>query len=431
MNTAQGLSLTLLLVMLVLTVWRKANIGLLALACAFILVEFSDLSAEQLFGHFPGGIFTLLVGVSLLFSHLERSGALSWLVRTVYQALGHRTYFIPWAGFILGAMISSTGALSTAPITLLVPVVAALSRDRPQQYFVNQMAVIIGANAAGLSPLNPTGKVIAGAAASVDVSADYQTWGLWLAGLLVGVVAVMILQFVFQTSSFHCAGAGQVPPHSRFGFRVLLPEPLVEGRQDQLQPLYAVTSGLAVLAFVGLVVFTSTNVGLTAISLAVIMMLLFRSPQVEFFARVPWSAVLLMCGLLTYVGALQELGTMRAIARGMLSITSNPALLLIAVAYLMALMCNIESSMIGVFGLVMPLVFSTFGQSPHLTLVLVAIAAPAVLCVVNPVHVAGTLVVGYCRQEDQPLMMRRLFLLAGIFAALGPGLLALIPMAFG
>lgn len=425
MSFAQVVSLALLLVMLVLAIWRRINIGLLGLAATFALVQVGGLRAADVLQHFPGGIFTLLVGVSLLFSHLERSGAVRWLVERIYQGMDGRAYLIPWAGFSLGAMISTAGALSTAPITLLVPMVAALSRGAPELFFVNQMAVIIGANAAGLSPLNPAGKVIAHAAGNAEV--QYQAWLVWLVGILLGVAVVMVLQFVFRSRGLLSNAVVEPRSATRYGFKLIHPSDAVEQQESSLQPVYALASGVAVLVFVGLVVFAGADVGLTSVLLAVLLMLLFHSPEQTFFRKVPWNAVILLCGLLTYVGAMRDVGTMKAIQVGLLSVTDHMALLLFVVGYLMALMCNIESSMMGIFGLLMPLVFSTFGQSSEVTLVVAAIVAPAVLSVVNPIHVAGTLVVGYTKSADQPAMMRRLFILTAVFALTVPGLLAIVP----
>jgi di/tricarboxylate transporter len=77
---AQGLSLALLVVVLVLAIWRRMNIGVLALAAALPVLVISGLPVKTMYTAFPGDIFVLIAGVSLLFAHLERSGALAWFV---------------------------------------------------------------------------------------------------------------------------------------------------------------------------------------------------------------------------------------------------------------------------------------------------------------------------------------------------------------
>ncbi|WP_269780507.1 SLC13 family permease [Rothia kristinae] len=114
-DPVQTLSLALLALALILAIWRRINIGLLALAATFVLALTAHLTADDVYDAFPGSIFVLLVGVSLLFGHLERSGALTWFVDRVYRLIGERTHLIPWAGFLIGAVLSSLGAFATAP----------------------------------------------------------------------------------------------------------------------------------------------------------------------------------------------------------------------------------------------------------------------------------------------------------------------------
>lgn len=64
------------------------------------------------------------------------------------------------------------------------------------------------------------------------------------------------------------------------------------------------------------------------------------------------------------------------------------ALLILVIAYITVLLCNIESSTIGVFGLMTPLVFVSFGDQAGLIWVLIAVCVPAALMVMNPIHVA-------------------------------------------
>lgn len=75
MTAVQTTSLVLLALVLVIAIWRRINIGLLALAAAFVLVLLAGVDPKVMYAKFPGDLFVLIAGVSLLFAHLERSGA--------------------------------------------------------------------------------------------------------------------------------------------------------------------------------------------------------------------------------------------------------------------------------------------------------------------------------------------------------------------
>ena len=170
---------------------------------------------------------------------------------------------------------------------------------------------------------------------------------------------------------------------------------------------YMVCSAVALVAFLLLVVIAKTDVGVTAMCLAALQQIAFRPVERALLARIPWNSILLLCGLLTYLGLMQEIGTMESIAH-ILRHLGTGALLILVIAYLTALLCNIESSTLGVLGLVMPIAFGTFGHTDVLFWVTAAVCVPAALMVMNPIHVAGTLIIGNSAVENQDALFRRL-----------------------
>ncbi len=419
MTFTQILSLVFLAGLLVLAIWQHLNIGMLALAAALPILALSHVSATVLYQSFPANLFVLIAGVTLLFAHLERRGALAVVVTGIYQGIGDRHWLLPWAGFAIASAMSTAGAFSTAPIAFLVPMIAAVSVNYRSTFYVCELAVVIGANASGLSPLNPTGAVIRTAANKFHV--EYSGWGLWVVGVVVAAVVVVGLQQIdlFQRRrgrGYTVTPAPAAAPVGSFAAGTNL--------------TYMWCSGLALVAFVGLVVFPKTDVGVTAMAMAVILQILFRPSEKALLARVPWNSILLLCGLLTYLGLLQEIGTIASIQKALDHLGTGPLLILV-VAYMTALLCNIESSTLGVLGLITPLVFAAFGNSDQTFWIVAAMCVPATLMVMNPIHVAGTLIIGNSAEKDQDRLFRRLLGTAVSLAVVVPGLMALVPIAVG
>lgn len=416
MSSAQALSIALLVVVLVVAIWRRMNIGVLALAAALPVLALSGLDPKTMYETFPGSIFVLIAGVSLLFAHLERSGALAHIVGRIYAAVGDRESLLPWASFLIAGALSTAGAFSTAPIAFLVPMVAHLGARYRSSFYLCELAVVIGANSAGLSPLNPTGAVVRTAAEKFHVS--YSGWGLWAVSVTVAVVVVIALQLIFA----YRARRGRAI--------VVSPAPTLaessEGQQHHVT--YAWCSGLALILFVVLVVVPKTDVGVTAMCLAALLQIVFHPKEHALLARIPWNSVLLLCGLLTYLGLMEKIGTMDSIEKDLQHLGAG-TLLIFVLAYTTAFLCNIESSTLGVLGLMMPLAFTAFGGSPGVFWIICAICAPAALMVMNPIHVAGTLIIGNSASRDQDLLFRRLLGLAATLAVIVPGVLAVIAVA--
>jgi Na+/H+ antiporter NhaD/arsenite permease-like protein len=415
MTVAQGVSVALLVVVLILAIWRRMNIGVLALAAALPVLALSGLPVKTMYTSFPGDIFVLIAGVSLLFAHLERSGALAWFVERVYRRVGDRHALLPWAGFLIGGALSTAGAFSTAVIAFLVPMVAHVSLRYRGTFLLSELAVIIAANCAGLSPLNPTGAVIRTAASKLGVT--YPVWGLWAVSIGVAAAVVAVLQSLVALARRR-GRAFDVSP--------------APGATHDDEPApnvaYMAGSAVALLAFVLLVVVAKTDVGVTAMCLAALQQIAFRPNERALLARIPWNSILLLCGLLTYLGLTQAIGTMDSIAH-ILRHLGTGALLILVIAYLTALLCNIESSTLGVLGLITPIAFSAFGHTGVVFWVTAAVCVPAALMVMNPIHVAGTLIIGNSAVEYQDALFRRLLALAGGLALIVPGLLALVPIA--
>lgn len=415
MSLVQGVSIALLVVVLIVAVWRRSNIGVLALAAALPVLALSGQSAKTMYTAFPGDLFVLIAGVSLLFAHLERSGALAWLVERVYRAVGDRHALLPWAGFLIAGALSTAGAFSTAPIAFLVPMVAHISVRYRASFLLSELGVIIAANCAGLSPLNPTGAVVRAAASKLGV--DYSAWGLWAVSVGVATVVVAILQLLDAWAR-------------RRGRQFDVAPAPADVPEDGERPgfWYMVGSGIALPTFVLLVVVGKTDVGVTAMCLAALQQIAFRPAERTLLARVPWNSILLLCGLLTYLGLMQQIGTIDSIAHILRHLGSG-ALLILVIAYLTALLCNIESSTLGVLGLMTPILFGSFGHTGVVFWVTAAVCIPAALMVMNPIHVAGTLIIGNSAIQFQDALFRRLLALAGALLVIVPGLLAAVPIA--
>jgi di/tricarboxylate transporter len=176
------------------------------------------------------------------------------------------------------------------------------------------------------------------------------------------------------------------------------------------------------------VLFAKWDVGLTAMALVALLQIAFRPPERAILDRVPWSSILLLTGLLTYLGLMQNIGTMKSI-EGLLHHLGTGVALILVVAYMTALLCNIESSTLGVLNLMMPLVFTAFLGSGQLFLIVCAVCIPAALTVMNPVHVAGTLIIANSAREQQNTLFRRLFVTSLSLSLIVPGILGLVAAA--
>lgn len=70
-------------------------------------------------------------------------------------------------------------------------------------------------------------------------------------------------------------------------------------------------------------VFAGTDVGLTAISLAVLLLLLFPEYSKNLARNISWNAVVVISGLLVFIGTMMSVHTMDALENRLLGMTTN------------------------------------------------------------------------------------------------------------
>lgn len=102
---------TLALVFLIATV-LPVHMGALAFVAAFVVgTAFVGESTDDIVASFPGDLFIILVGVTLLFAIAKGNGTVDWLVQVAVRAVGGRIALIPWVMFLVTAVLTAVGAV--------------------------------------------------------------------------------------------------------------------------------------------------------------------------------------------------------------------------------------------------------------------------------------------------------------------------------
>lgn len=416
MPAIQIVSLVILVIILALSIWRKVNVGVLAYAATLVLALISAQDASKTFAAFPVNLVILIIGVTLLFAHAERSGAVNWLIGVSLRPIGKRRSLVPWIGFLAGAALSTIGAFPTAPISLLLPILARLAKAYRLNYLVLAIICVWGSNAAGLSPLSPAGALVHTLAAKANVS--YSPWELY--GIIMGLHAVLCAILFYAKGGIRVRGNNAEAPAD------IDPASIIERK-----PLnaYSISSLIGLAAMVIGAVGFKLDIGLTAITLALVLQLVFRPKEAELIAKVPWAVVLLLSGLVVYLGLLEKIGTLGGV-QDAVSHIGSPLLLIIVLTYLTAAVSNVESSTLVVLGIMVPIGFSVAGPSPMAQLaILIAVVMSAAVVAISPVHIGGALIIG--NAHDQQRAYRKMFAVTGVAAAVVPAVVATLPIALG
>ena len=141
--------------------------------------------------------------------------------------------------------------------------------------------------------------------------------------------------------------------------------------------------------------------------------------------RIAWGVVLLVCGIVTYVAALQRYGTVEAVGAYIAGLSSPlvTGLLICAVAAV----TSAFASSAGILGAMIPLAapFMARGEIGTTGLI-VALAISATVVDATPFSTVGALVVANAEDEERPRVYRGLLLWGAAMVVTAPPLTWLI-----
>ncbi len=380
------------------------NMGAIAFVFAFILgAVFVDMNAAQVLAGFPGDLFVTLVGITYLFAIAQKNGTVDLLVHYGERAVGGRAEALPWVMFAVTGLLTSIGAVSPGAVAIIAPIALRFA-DR---YGINPLLmgvmVVHGAQGGGFSPISIFGGITNGVVER--------------AGLEGGPMLLFLGSFVFNLAvaagvyfAFRRRGIASVPrgPDAELDAAASVPA-LTTQRLVTLIGLLALAVGA--LAF-------DLNVGFVAMTVAVVLALLFPAAQKDAVDKAAWSTVLLICGVITYVGVLQKAGTVDWVGQGAANLGSPLAAALL-LCYVAGIVSAFASST-GILGTIIPLAVPLLAAGQlNAAGVVAAIAISTTIVDVSPFSTNGALVLANM-QTDRDRYFRLFLLYAGAITAIGP-----------
>ncbi|MFE1258914.1 SLC13 family permease [Streptomyces albogriseolus] len=455
------LSVLVLAVVFVIATTRSVNMGALAFAAAFgVGTLVADLDADGVFAGFPGDLFVVLVGVTYLFALARANGTTDWLVHAAVRMVRGRVALIPWVMFALTGALTAIGAVSPAAVAIVAPIALSFAVRYGISPLLMGAMVVHGAQAGGFSPISIYGSIVNGIVEREKLPGSEIT--LFLASLLANLVIAAVVFAVCGGPKLWRQGtvAEPVAPSAKEddepgggggkgtrgtggsgtggsggggGTRTAPVSTL--GRTDApavAVPLTApVTATLVCLAaLVVAVLGFDLDAGLTAITLAVLLSTVWPADSRRAVTEIAWPTVLLICGVLTYVGVLDEMGTITWAGEGVGGI-GVPLLAAVLLCYIGAIVSAFASS-VGIMGALIPLAVPFLAQGEIGAVGMVAaLAVSATVVDVSPFSTNGALVLAAAPDVDRERFFRQLMTYGGIVVAAVPAVVWLVMVVPG
>lgn len=402
------LSAVAFLVLVAAFAWGAAtpvNAGLIALVAAYAVgVPLAGLTVEEVTAGFPAGLFFTLLGTTLLFSILRAAGTVELLAHWAGRLARGRRSRVPVLMFILSAALATAGAFTPAAVGVVAPVALALGARFGVGELATGLVVVQGANAGAFSPANPFG-VIAGRMLD-QAGAPGGAFALY-AGSLLFNAALAALAFAVARR-----WTGDAAPVQADG---AAPPPAEPARLDAFRAMTLV----AVPALLVLTLGFGLDVGVAALFASLALVAARPAVQKPALQGVPWPAILLVTGIVTYVGVLERMGAV-AEAQALVSAMGDGPAAALVVCYLVAFVSAFASTT-GTLGAVTPLV-ATIAADPSVSPlgVVAAVGVAASVVDISPMSTSGALLMANASPKNEVLFFRALLAYAAALAALAP-----------
>ncbi|WP_346957894.1 SLC13 family permease [uncultured Arthrobacter sp.] len=464
--SAPVLSIIILAVMFLLATVLPLNMGALAFVGAFLLGSvFLGMSTSEILSNFPGGLFLTIVGVTYLFAIAQNNGTIDLLVRGAVRMVGSKVALIPWVMFAITALITAVGALSPAAVAIIAPIALSFAAKHKINPLMMGMMVIHGAQAGGFSPIAVYGVTVNGIIAKTDLAAS--PMAIFLASFFFNLVIALVLFIVLGGNKLLSSKTGQLIEQAaetrmKVSVGARAAGVTLQGSGSDISPASVSAKGssadssadstaatsagasagaratlpqlVTVAGLIALAVISlgfGIDIGFVSITIAIILALVSPEAQKGAVNKISWSTVLLICGMLTFVGVLEEAGTIKFVSNGVAQL-GMPLLAALLICYVGGIVSAFASST-AILAALIPLAvpFLASGEIGAIG-VIAALAVSSTIVDVSPFSTNGALVLANAPEDvDKDKFYKQILAYSGIVVVAGPAIAWLVMVVPG
>ncbi|MBN9129160.1 MAG: SLC13 family permease [Paenarthrobacter ureafaciens] len=427
--------------------FTRINAGLIALVAAFgVGTLLVGMPIKDVIGQFPAGLFFILVGATLLFGIVRITGTIDLLAYWAERLAGDRKALVPILMFLLTAALASAGAFTPAAVAIVAPVALALGLRFGISTLAMGLVIVQGANAGAFSPVNPFGvlaNVMLDDAGASDDSLKLYIYCFIFNAVLAFLAYVLVQWFMKRRTAAKAPEAGNndggdstYPAAGTQAGTSLLTKAAPAPAPARQAPAKVEATPIRILTLLGLgtlLVLTTVmgiDVGVASLIVALALVCLKPGIQKPAVETMPWSAIILVTGIVTYVGLLEEMGALKELEAGIAGLGDSSLAALIA-SYVVAVVSAFASTT-GTLGVVSPIV-NPIAMDPALSPigVVTAIAISSSVVDVSPMSTSGALLMASAQPKDERVFFRALLVWAIVMIGIVPLLAWLIFVQLG
>ncbi|AZU01693.1 SLC13 family permease [Brevibacterium linens] len=427
---------------------RGVQIGVLMLVgAAGTGLLLTDMAVDDIVAEFPLSIMILLAGVTYFFAIAQENGTVDKIIDWALERVGSSAVLLPAVFFVITGCIAAMGA----PLAGLVmmPVGMQVARKYGVDYALMGLAICFAIGAGGFAPTSLYGIVTYSTAhdAGIDLS-PFLLFGIAVAVYLVMLTAAYFMygrslfsKTTVAASAHASAGAHAGSAQSTISRGSASASSVAFGEDDEDEALFDSSTTdeagesspftfvqiLTVIFMVGLIVSVvvlaalgqEPDIGLLCFMFGAILSLVDPKTGKAAIPKIDWPTVLLVGGIITFVGVLQNMGAVDLLGEGAEAIGSPliAAFVLCVVGGLVSAFASTTGILAALVPLALPLIAA--GGVPGWALI-AALGVCSAVVDVSPFSTLGATVVATAPVEDKPRLTRILVKFGMSMVVIGP-----------
>lgn len=442
-----GLQIAALLIFVgvfVVATLRKVHLGVIMFASAAAVgIWVAHMELDDVVAGFPISILVLLAGVTYFFAIAQANGTVDRIIEVVISKVGNRAALLPFVMYGLSTGIAAMGAPLAGLV--MVPIAMPLAKKYGVDRLLMGIAVGSGVGAGGFAPTSLFGIVTYGTAHSVGI--DLNPLLLFAIALGFNTLAVIAAFFMFGGGALirghqrvdttreprpGLANRGPLPAHpfEREGQKTSAETAVKTYSETETVTektpwtFVHVATMLCMAGLVGAVVLVAAmgmdpDIGVLCFAFATVMTLIDPKTGRDAVSKIDWSTILMVGGIITFVGVLQEMGAVDLLGEGAAALGAPllAAFVICAIGGLISAFASTTGMLAALVPLAIPLVS---GGDITGWAVIAALGVCSSIVDLSPFSTVGATVVASVDEPERPRITKALTVWGLSMVLIGP-----------
>lgn len=391
----QMIALLFIVFAIVLGFMKNINVGIVSMGLALVLGLIGGVDANTILSGFPGKLFVTLLGTMFFFCLLQENHTLELMSKKMVATVGKCTFLIPVIIYLVSYVLSAAGPGAISVQSVMIIFAVSLAAQMEASPILMGGMAILGAVGGTASPIALSGIIV------TELTEEMGYTGLampvFLGVTASNVICAVLLYLFFK--GYKLKPTGQMENLEAF---------------NREQKICIVALAALVVAVVGF----QYDVGLVAFTLSVVLLLLGVVNEKAALKLVPWSVLLLICGVSILMGVTKVMGGIDLLSdllsKLMNRITAVPVISL--TAGLMSWFSSANGVVLPTLIPAAPGIVENLGDTVTVLEMVMGIVGGATVAGISPLSTGGSLILASYTQETNASEQEQKKVFAQLFA---------------